>query len=421
MSSPHGGRRPISASAVAAPPDGGNQHQEHSGRPTTLPPGALPSTAATGVAPKAVPAAQDFTRVTRIKRGIFANKYMSFCLQVAQQPVSGRRKTEKDRRPIAPTPIVRLWIREHHDASSPGMLVNPSDIDVSALVCAVDIVEPNSPASPEVRTGRAHRSTRSPSPPRARLSSSSKVGTSLSLGSGSTSASSKEAPVGLGIGGVGGMWQGLSTDDAGGGGGVGSSQAGSSRHGAGLSITPIPRPRSRHSQLSPGSGDHETSSEDDASPVVEPSGVRGSRPSSASRPASGGSEASRGGTRRGRGRSAASGDSTRPGSGRRTAADESTRNLHGRLHIEPNRVIDMEGAMGLWFLFTNLSIRYEGTSATGRDLPPAPYLATCQSKNFKVFSPLNYQGRPPNTPLADHFNRQGFKLNTRKVRFPSSP
>jgi hypothetical protein len=50
----------------------------------------------------------------------------SFCLQVAQQPVSGRRKTDKDRRPVAPTPIIRLWIREHKAATSPGVLVNPS-------------------------------------------------------------------------------------------------------------------------------------------------------------------------------------------------------------------------------------------------------------------------------------------------------
>lgn len=50
---------------------------------------------------------------------------VSFWLEIAQQPVSGRRKTDKDRRPVAPTPIVRLWIREHRDTMTPGVLINP--------------------------------------------------------------------------------------------------------------------------------------------------------------------------------------------------------------------------------------------------------------------------------------------------------
>lgn len=51
---------------------------------------------------------------------------ISFWLEVAQQPVSGRRKTDKDRRPVAPTPIIRLWIREHNDAMASGVLVDPA-------------------------------------------------------------------------------------------------------------------------------------------------------------------------------------------------------------------------------------------------------------------------------------------------------
>jgi hypothetical protein len=35
-----------------------------------------------------------------------------FNLEVAQQPIHGRRKTEKDRRPLAHCPIVRLRIKE---------------------------------------------------------------------------------------------------------------------------------------------------------------------------------------------------------------------------------------------------------------------------------------------------------------------
>lgn len=51
----------------------------------------------------------------------------SFWLEVAQEPVHGRRKTEKDRRPLAPSPIVRLWVREYAaGGNGPGMPVDPT-------------------------------------------------------------------------------------------------------------------------------------------------------------------------------------------------------------------------------------------------------------------------------------------------------
>lgn len=56
----------------------------------------------------------------------------SFRLEVAQQPVHGRRKTEKDRRPLAPSPVLRLWLKEHRDETSPGVPVDPAW--VSALL-----------------------------------------------------------------------------------------------------------------------------------------------------------------------------------------------------------------------------------------------------------------------------------------------
>lgn len=51
----------------------------------------------------------------------------SFWLQVAQQPVHGRRKTEKDRRPLAPSPIVRLWMLDYGlEGKGNGKLVDPT-------------------------------------------------------------------------------------------------------------------------------------------------------------------------------------------------------------------------------------------------------------------------------------------------------
>lgn len=161
--------------------------------------------------------------------------------------------------------------------------------------------------------------------------------------SSSTSPVSRWDPprVGLGIGGMPGMSPGPSVGGVGGGGGAESSPAETLRQGTGLTPTPIPRPQSRTSRASQVSAEYESSSEEGGSSTVR-GGAAGSRPTSR------GSDVSRGGTRRW-GRPAP--DLARPGSGRRRAADESSRNLHGRLHIEADRVIDMDGAMGLWFLF----------------------------------------------------------------------
>jgi hypothetical protein len=45
----------------------------------------------------------------------------------------------------------------------------------------------------------------------------------------------------------------------------------------------------------------------------------------------------------------------------------------------------------------------------------APVLVEANSQAFKVYSPRNFPGLPKPTELAEHFGRQGFKLNTRKV------
>ncbi|ODO02063.1 hypothetical protein L198_02794 [Cryptococcus wingfieldii CBS 7118] len=47
--------------------------------------------------------------------GIYAGKLMKFALTVEQEPLFGRRKTEKDRRPLGPAPIIRLRAVECRD------------------------------------------------------------------------------------------------------------------------------------------------------------------------------------------------------------------------------------------------------------------------------------------------------------------
>ena len=107
-----------------------------------------------------------------VRDGMFADKWMScvvpqqvgmtdgfrFGLEVAQQPVHGRRKTDKDRRPIAHAPIVRFHARERRLTRSGdweehetdiacvlrrrivecGMLIR-SALESSSLICAAEL------------------------------------------------------------------------------------------------------------------------------------------------------------------------------------------------------------------------------------------------------------------------------------------
>ena len=96
-----------------------------------------------------------------------------FSLEVAQEPLHGRRKTEKDRRPLAHCPVLRMrimnckmqpnggWDEEEVDIKcvilylflSASLMNNPaflalfncSDIESSHLVCAADLCSPSTP------------------------------------------------------------------------------------------------------------------------------------------------------------------------------------------------------------------------------------------------------------------------------------
>lgn len=112
------------------------------------------------------------------------------------------------------------------------------------------------------------------------------------------------------------------------------------------------------------------------------------------------------------------------------------RNLSGNVYVAGVRVPAMDSVMGLWFLFKDLTVRYEGTyslrfrcyditAAEPGSGIPAPLLVECRSQAFKVYSPRNFPGLAKPTELAEHFAKQGFKLNTRKnerqAESPPSP
>ncbi|RSH78705.1 uncharacterized protein EHS24_001601 [Apiotrichum porosum] len=305
-----------------------------------------------------------WTPVALVRAGMFAGRWMSFWLEVAQEPVHGRRKTEKDRRPLAPSPIVRLWVREYAaGGNGPGMPVDPTDIEVSHLVCVADL----RPPSADVQTPRSDRSRPlrdSPPSPSARRRTPSPSRRSNEASSSARSPESDSVR----------LHSRSSKDD-------GYDPRGADRK--------VPTPRSEtHTDEGDSSG------EETATPTAP----------SASRPTSRGSDKSKAG---GRARRQISG-----------------RNLYGNLHVAGVRVAALEGGLGLWFLFTDLCIRNEGSyslrfrcfdmRAIAPDSGPMPALVHGQSADFKVYSPRNFPGLPKPTELADHFARQGYKLNTRK-------
>ncbi|WOO84648.1 Velvet complex subunit B [Vanrija pseudolonga] len=319
----------------------------------------------------------EWTPVTLIKSGMFAGRYMSFWLDVAQEPVHGRRKTEKDRRPLAPSPIVRLWIREHAHQNAAGVAVDPADIEVSHIVCAAELFSPQRQPTPaQSESSSFPLPLRETASPRRRTPSPARLALDgyIKRSPGTVSASPQDDRDAI---------------------------------------------DSRYPPTPPLNNQPPRMEEADAIPD--------DRPSSATRPPSQASEGSRG-SRGSRGRSARVTQSEplgdRPGSGSRKVVPG--RNLYGNLHVAGVRVPAMEGGVGLWFLFTDLSIRNEGSyslrfrcfdmTAIGSvsNSDPIPPLVECQSADFKVYSPRNFPGLPKPTELAEHFARQGYKLNTRK-------
>ena len=79
--------------------------------------------------------------VRHVTRGNVVGLMNRFNLEVAQQPIHGRRKTEKDRRPLAHCPIVRLRFKECKRITDGTMRGHPDweegweeeEIDVSCV------------------------------------------------------------------------------------------------------------------------------------------------------------------------------------------------------------------------------------------------------------------------------------------------
>ncbi|KAK6205832.1 hypothetical protein LQW54_008217 [Pestalotiopsis sp. IQ-011] len=113
-----------------------------------------------------------------------------------------------------------------------------------------------------------------------------------------------------------------------------------------------------------------------------------------------------------------------------------SRNLIGSLVSSGNRLDDVDGKVGVWFVLQDLSVRTEGwfrlrfsfacvgvPNTTGNmqtsdplkvNTGKIPILAQCYSEPFQVYSAKKFPGVCESTPLSKCFANQGIKIPIRK-------
>ncbi|OXG20464.1 hypothetical protein C366_01998 [Cryptococcus neoformans Tu401-1] len=308
-----------------------------------------------------------FTPPIILQKGIFSGKKMRFALSVEQEPVLGRRKTEKDRRPLGPAPIVRLRAVECRSVEDDtGVIeeeVDAGTLDAVNIVCAADLCAPT-----QTQHSAIEETNEAKLLPESEHRPYGEHDTSLVNFAGVTS----------------------------------SEQASSGPS------TPARKARDQAvtSEVDPTSlGDAPL-----AADVVreEKAAKKWKRQKSSGEVSSGSAtEIER---------------ARRSGAGHGAAVPE--RNLYGNLHVGGVKVPDLEGKMGVWFLFTDLCVRQEGSyslrfrcydiTAVEEGGLPVAQLAECRSQPFRIYSPRQIPILPKLTELAEHFAKLGFKLNTRK-------
>ncbi|WWC66694.1 uncharacterized protein I206_100598 [Kwoniella pini CBS 10737] len=367
-----------------------------------------------------------FTPPVLVRHGMFEGRYLRFALAVAQEPVLGRRKTEKDRRPLGPAPIVRFRAVEKKRRKSGGSgtgseeEIDPSSIEPSHLICAAELGPPTSDSNhistSSSKTSRnSQRAEDDTSSKRALSSKQAAENGDVPMIDGDEEStmefmqsSSHSVPFGsdhdtssLRLRDL------LSTEresNVRSGRGSGSASASASRSGS-------------HSTIGPGfladTDEKMDLDKDELAEELVDLGPRSTKESIV-------------------GRQKDTPVKTKSGKSARDAS-KGVRNLYGNLHVAGVRVPAPEGGMGTWFLFTDLSVRQEGTyslrfrcfdltAISPDDGIPAPCLVEAQSQPFRVYSPRQVPPLPKPTELAEHFAKQGFKLNTRKnERTASSP
>ncbi|KAF1798857.1 velvet factor [Mucor lusitanicus] len=107
------------------------------------------------------------------------------------------------------------------------------------------------------------------------------------------------------------------------------------------------------------------------------------------------------------------------------------RNLAGATVASAEKLYDLEGNLGIFFIFQDISLRIEGVfklefSLVDIEEPPflhcvntqsaSPVLKTVETKPFTSYTPKNFPGVVQSTPLSECFAKQGIKIPVRKEK-----
>ncbi|CAO0795370.1 unnamed protein product [Mucor circinelloides] len=107
------------------------------------------------------------------------------------------------------------------------------------------------------------------------------------------------------------------------------------------------------------------------------------------------------------------------------------RNLAGATVASAEKLYDLDGNLGIFFIFQDISLRTEGVfklefSLMDIEKPPflhcvntqsaSPVLKTVETKPFTSYTPKNFPGVVQSTPLSECFAKQGIKIPVRREK-----
>ncbi|CED83830.1 Velvet factor [Phaffia rhodozyma] len=345
---------------------------------------------------------------TCLGKGNFSGRTLRFSMEVAQHPTIGRKSTVRDRRPIASIPIVRLRI---YDVETNEELDEEviERLDLSNLMCSVDLHAPffSTETEPRSDTSSTGTTTTASTSATSILSNSANI-EDIRPGY-SVASSSRAPPMDL-------VMSAVSISS------LNSKATSSELEGEGSPSRQqepryLLRPRLSSSYILPSPSFKEPPRRSHFVLLPKKRSKSGSFTSRTSST-----------------KSQSDNQSSETAYGSTDAEDSSgseqlakvQRNLLGALYVTAVAYRDLEGTLGIWFMFHDVAVRSEGvytlqfaafdcsaeTQQFSTDV--TPILAWCYSKPFTVYSPRTHPGNPVVSDLGKHFLSQGYKAPAKK-------